>query len=161
VTSLTASERNAVGEHSQVDNVPYFCHKTAMTISRHRVAIVVSVLCAVVTGCGSLPKFKIAIDSDPQGARVEVNNDYVGKTPTTYTIPGNADRSFNGNWVQGSMIEFLATPPAGETNLFVQRKLFRPSAFFQQGDHIPEKIFFDMHVKNDQINFGEHLQIGP
>jgi hypothetical protein len=83
----------------------------------------------------------VAIDSDPQGVRVEVNNDYVGKTPTTYTIPGNSDRSFNGNWAQGSMIEFVATPPAGETNLFVQEKLFRPSAFFQQGDHIPEKIF--------------------
>jgi hypothetical protein len=93
--------------------------------------------------------------------RVEVNNDYVGKTPTTYTIAGNSDRSFNGNWVHGSMIEFVATPPTGETNLFVQRKLFRPSAFFQQGDHIPEKIFFDMHVKTDQINTGEHLQIGP
>ena len=31
----------------------------------------------------------------------------------------------------------------------------------QEGDHIPEKIFFDMHVKTEQINIGEHLQIGP
>ena len=115
-----------------------------------------SVLCGILTGCGSLPKFQVGIDSDPQGVRVEVNNDYVGKTPTTYTIAGNSDRSFNGNWVQGGMIEFVATPPAGETNLYVQRKLFRPSAFFQQGDHIPEKIFFDMHVKTEQINIGEH-----
>jgi len=128
-----------------------------MRLSRRTVVIVVSVLCVIVTGCGSLKKFQVAIDSDPQGVRVEVNNDYAGKTPTTYTIPGNSDRSFNGNWVQGSMIEFVATPPAGETNLFVQRKLFRPSAFFQQGDHIPEKIFFDMHVRTEQINISEHL----
>jgi hypothetical protein len=93
--------------------------------------------------------------------RVEVNNDYLGKTPTSYTIAGNSDRSFNGSWVQGSMIEFVATPPAGEPNLFVQRKLFRPSAFFRQGDHIPERIFFDMHVKTEQINLGDRLQIGP
>ena len=132
-----------------------------MTLSRQTVAIVVSALCGIVTGCGSLPKFQVAIDSDPQGVRVDVNNDYVGKTPTTFTIAGNRDRSFNGNWVQGSMIEFVATPPAGEPNLFVQRKLFRPSAFFQQGDHIPERVFFDMHVKTEQISIDEHIQTGP
>jgi len=134
-----------------------------MVISRQKVGIMftLSMFCGFATGCGGLTKFQIAIDSDPQGARVEVNSDYVGKTPTTYAISGNADRSFNGNWVQGSMIEIVATPPAGETNLFVQRKLFRPSAFFQQGDHIPEKIFFDMHVKTEQISIGEPAQIKP
>ena len=133
-------------------------HKTHVMNPRQTVVTLVSAFCGVLTGCGSLPKFQIAIDSDPQGARIEVNNDYVGKTPATYSIAGNSDRSFNGSWVQGSMIEFVATPPAGQTNLFVQRKVFRPSAFFQQGDHIPEKIFFDMHVKSEQfnINTGEH-----
>ena len=132
-----------------------------MTISRQTVAIVGSVVCGILTGCASLPEFQVAIDSDPEGVRVEVNNDYVGKTPTTYTVAGNSDRSFSGNWIQGPMIEFVATPPAGETNLFAQKKLFRPSAFFQQGDHIPEKIFFDMHVKTEQINLGEPSQSGP
>ena len=130
-------------------------------LSRQTFALVVSGLCAVLTGCGSLSKYQVGIDSDPQGVRVEVNNDYVGKTPVTYSISGNSDRSFNGNWVQGSMIEFVATPPAEATNLFVQRKLFRPSAFFQQGDHIPEKMFFDMRVKTEQIQIGQLLQIGP
>jgi hypothetical protein len=138
-----------------IANAPGFWHKTTVTHSRQILAIVISALCGILTGCGSLTKFQVAIDSDPQGARVEVNNDYVGKTSTAYTIAGNSDRSFNGNWVQGGMIEFVATPPSGETNLYVQRKLFRPSAFFQQGDHIPEKIFFDMHVKTEQINIGE------
>ena len=98
-------------------------------------------------GCGSLPQFSIAIDSDPRGARIEVNNAYIGQTPTNYTIAGNADRSFNGSWVQGSLIEFVATPPYDQTNLYVVKKAFRPSAFFQQGDHIPEKMFFDLHRK--------------
>jgi hypothetical protein len=97
--------------------------------------------------CGSLPKFQIAIDSDPQGARVEVNNEHIGVTPTIYAIAGNADRSFNGSWVQGSMIEFVATPPSNQTNLYVAKKVFRPSAFFQQGDRIPERIFFDLRRK--------------
>jgi hypothetical protein len=43
--------------------------------------------------------------------------------------------------VQGPMIEFVATPPAGQTNLYVVKKSFYPSAFFQQGDHIPKKCF--------------------
>ncbi|HEX3800766.1 MAG TPA: PEGA domain-containing protein [Verrucomicrobiae bacterium] len=116
-------------------------------------------LCGVASGCGGLQKFQMAIDSDPQGARIEINNEYIGKTPTSYTIAGNGDRSFNGSWVQGSMIELVATPSAQETNLFVQRKLFRPSAFFQQGDHIPEKVFFDMHLKTDQINLSQPAQI--
>jgi hypothetical protein len=118
-------------------------------------------VCLPLIGCGGLSKFQIAIDSDPEGARVEVNNDYIGKTPTTFKIEGNGDRSFNGSWIQGSMIEFVATPPSGDNNLFVQRKTFRPSAFFQQGDHIPERILFDMHLKQDASSLNEHLQIGP
>ena|SRR5436190_22466151 len=104
------------------------------------------------TGWSGLPKFKIEIDSDPQSARVEVNNEYIGKTPCQYMMPGNADRSFNGNWIQGAMIEFTATPPAGSTNLFVQVKAFSPSAFMKQGDHIPEKMFFDLHQKTEHFN---------
>jgi hypothetical protein len=103
------------------------------------------------SGCSGLTKFPIAIDSDPQGARIEVNNSYIGKTPTTYTIPGNSDRSFNGNWVQGPMIVFVATPPDGETNLYVVSKSFHPSAFFQQGDHIPENMFFDLRRKPEGL----------
>ena len=104
-------------------------------------------VCALFAGCAStLPKFQVGIDSDPEGMRIEVNNEYLGQTPVIYSVPGNADRSFNGSWVQQPYVEFVATPPFGQTNLFVQRKSFRPSAFFSQGDHIPEKIFFDMHL---------------
>lgn len=100
-------------------------------------------------GCGSLPPFKIAIDSDPPGARIEVNGEYIGVAPTAYTVRGNGDRSFNGSWVQGGDIVFTATPPYDQTNLYVQRKAFSPSAFFKQGDHIPERMLFDMHIKSD------------
>ena len=125
--------------------------------SRMLEAFALGVILSLAAGCGSLPKFQIAIDSDPRGARVECNGDYIGETPTTYAIPGNADRSFNGNWVQGSMIEFVATPPSGETNLYVAKKVFRPSAFFQQGDHIPEKMFFDLHRRPE----GLQLNVSP
>jgi hypothetical protein len=112
------------------------------------------ILPAILTaGCGGLTPFKVAIDSEPQGARIDVNGDYIGKTPTNYVVRGNADRSFNGAWVQGGDIVFTATPPYDQTNLYVQKKSFSPSAIFKQGDHIPENIFFDMHVRlDDAIN---------
>ena len=103
----------------------------------------------LLAGCGSLPPFKIALESDPPGARMEVNGEYIGVAPTTYTVRGNGDRSFNGSWVQGGDIVFTATPPHDQTNLYVQKKTFSPSAFFKQGDHIPERMLFDMHVKPD------------
>jgi hypothetical protein len=106
---------------------------------------------SVMAGCGSLPKFQIAIDSEPRGARIEVNREYIGETPLTYTVAGNGDRSFNGSWVQGPMIEFVATPPFAATNLYVHKKSFRPSAFFQQGDHIPEKMLFDLRRKPEVL----------
>lgn len=111
--------------------------------------IAIPLLAAVLCGCASKgpPMFDIQIESDPQGARIEVNNEYVGQTPTTYKIRGNEDRSFNGSWVQASNISFVATPPHDAPGLFRQEKHFSPSAFFKQGDHIPEKIFFDMHTQ--------------
>jgi len=106
-------------------------------------------------GCASdpsnpsgLPGFTIAIDSDPRGVRVEVNNEFIGMTPTNYLVRGNADRSFNGSWVQQPNIVFTAFPPHDAVGLYVQKKSFSPSAFFKQGDHIPEKLFFDMHLPN-------------
>jgi hypothetical protein len=40
----------------------------------------------------------------------------------------------------------------------VQKTSFSPSAFFKQGDHIPENMFFDMHIKPDE-NGGDQLRI--
>lgn len=114
----------------------------------------------LMTGCSGLTPFNVAIDSDPQGARIDVNGDYIGKTPTSYVVKGNADRSFNGSWVQGGDIVFTASPPYDQTNLYVQTKSFSPSAFFKQGDHIPENIFFDLHIKPDDSNGGQiHINI--
>src|ERR1700744_2662191 len=89
----------------------------AMKNLHHKPILWVAVLAAglILSGCGTLPRFQIALDSDPEGMRVEVNNDYIGKTPTTYTVPGNADRSFNGSWVQRPDIEFVAKPPHDQT----------------------------------------------
>ena len=114
----------------------------------------------MLAACGSLTKFTTAIDSDPEGARIEVNGNYIGVTPTTYTVQGNDDRSFNGGWIQGPSITYTAFPPNGQPNLYLQSKSFSPSAFFKQGDHIPERIFFDMHLKTDANGYAPiHIDV--
>jgi hypothetical protein len=106
-------------------------------------------LVVVICGCASPARKTIMIDSDPQGVRVEINNAYIGKTPTTYTLATNPEGEFLGSWANAPEVEFVATPPADMPGLFVQRKQFSPNGFFRAGDKIPEKMFFDMHQKQE------------
>ncbi len=107
------------------------------------------ILTAMLCGCASPPRRTIVIDSDPQGVRIEVNNAYLGKTPTSYTLDSNKEGEFLGSWANAPVVEFVATPPADMPGLYVQRKQFSPNGFFRAGDKIPEKMFFDMHRKQE------------
>jgi PEGA domain len=140
-------------------------------------AYTVILVCFGVTGC-STSKFRIAIDSSPQGALVLVNNEYIGRTPLIYDTYGNADGSFRDvyahhgyaqliytpsikgwEWpaeitpdMRRGYFEFVAKPSSGKSDLHVQRKLFKTSYHFAKPDRIPEKIFFDLHQKPKQGN---------
>jgi PEGA domain len=120
----------------------------------------VSILCLGVlvfaAGCAA-PRKTIAIDSDPRGVRVEVNNEYLGTTPLDYTLETNGAGEFVGSWGPAPYVEFVAYPPRGVAGLYVQRKVFRPNGFFQAGDKIPAKMFFDMHQKQE----GLQIDINP
>jgi hypothetical protein len=103
-------------------------------------------------GCASQPIRTIQIDSDPQGARVECNNEDLGKTPTSFTVRTNPQGEFLGAWAGSPTVQFTAYPPAGSTNLFVQKKSFSPNGFFKAGDRIPAHMFFDLHQKSEFLN---------
>src|SRR4051794_39866253 len=80
------------------------------------------------TGCAGTPPTKtIQIDSDPQGVRLECNNEDLGKTPTTFTVRTNPEGEFLGAWAGGPMVTFTAYPPTGSTNLYLQKKSFSPN----------------------------------
>ena len=103
------------------------------------------VVSLLITGCASGPPMKtIQIDSDPQGARVEVNNEDLGKTPTTFSVKTNPEGEFLGSWVNAPVVEFTCYPPAGSIGLYVQKKQFAPNGFFKAGDRIPARLFFDL-----------------
>jgi hypothetical protein len=93
----------------------------------------------------------INIDSDPQGARIEMNGEDLGKTPTSITVKTNPEGEFLGSWAGAPGVAFTAFPPAGSTGLYKQTKAFQPNGFFRAGDRIPAKMFFDLHEKSEQL----------
>ena len=97
----------------------------------------------------------VQIESDPPNMRVEVNNDYIGKTPTQFTVRTNPEGEFLGSWANAPQVEFVAYPPADTPGLYIQKKFFEPNGFFKAGERIPGRLFFDMRLKSD------HLLINP
>jgi hypothetical protein len=105
-----------------------------------------------ICGCATGPPTKtISIDSDPQGIRVEVNGEDLGKTPTSLTVKTNPEGEFLGSWVNAPVVEFVAYPPADAPGLFKQTKVFQPNGFFRAGDKIPARMFFDLHQKPEHL----------
>jgi hypothetical protein len=99
------------------------------------------------TGCvtSDIASKTIGIDSDPPGVRVEVNGEYLGRTPTTYTVRPNKKGDFAGGWGDTPSVVFVAFPPEDGDGLYKQTKSFSPSGFMETGDRVPAQIFFDLH----------------
>jgi hypothetical protein len=116
-----------------------------------KIAVLAIGLC-LFAGCATEPTKTIQIDSDPQGARIECNNEDLGKTPTTFTVRTNPQGEFLGAWAGSPTVQFTAYPPSGSTNLFIQRKSFSPNGFFKAGDRIPARMFFDLHQRSEFLN---------
>jgi hypothetical protein len=72
--------------------------------------------------------YTIQIISDPPGAAIEWNNDYVGNTP--YSL------IYNGNMGNGATITVKATPKV--PGQYVQYKILR--------NPLPSKIYFNMNL---------------
>jgi hypothetical protein len=91
-------------------------------------------------------KAKVEIISDPAGARIEINDNYVGDTPITVELAQN-----DGQFTQFTVIRALPN----EAGDYVQSKyfLFQPATDYgsgyrtaAKGDQIPSRILFDMHL---------------
>ncbi|HXM27981.1 MAG TPA: PEGA domain-containing protein [Chthoniobacterales bacterium] len=93
----------------------------------------------------SVPEYankKVQIISDPPGARIEVNNDYVGDAPITLDILNlYGSEQFSADTV------IRAIP--NEAGDFVQVKHFAghlDKYGTEKSDQIPSRIFFNMHL---------------
>jgi len=86
---------------------------------------------------------KIEIISEPPGARIEVNNNYVGDAPITITLQEDGDEFTRNTVIRASPTE------AGDyvqTKFFYAGKVTSGGYSFGTNDRIPSRIFFDMHL---------------
>ncbi len=88
--------------------------------------------------------YLVQLESSEPGARIEVNNDYVGKTPMTLKIWGDKDGTFHNFGSQEYIIRCFPV----NTNQFVQTKAFRTGGWFSQEDKIPSRLYFDLNQKS-------------
>jgi hypothetical protein len=88
------------------------------------------------TGCAS---YTVQVISSPPGAKIEVNNGYVGDAPLDIKLTGGA---LNRRFTELTIIR--ATPSEkGQTQ----------SKIFGYSEKIPEKIYFDTDLQRAPLRF--------
>jgi len=120
------------------------------------VLLIVLGVCGCATGSKSTSErgpdgtiaYKVEVESSTLGVRIEVNDDYVGKTPLTITIYGDKDGTFHNF---GSKDFVIRAFPEG-TNQFIQTKLFRTGGWFSEEDRVPKRIYFDMEQPSSSFS---------
>src|SRR5262245_45345499 len=83
--------------------------------------------------------YLVEIESSEPGARVEADNEYVGKTRCTLKIFGDKDGTFHNF---GSYHYTITAYPVSQ-GLQPQTKDFRTGGWFTPEDRIPKKLYFD------------------
>ena len=96
---------------------------------------------AAAAGCTSVPPVMTHITSDPPGARIEVNNGYVGTTPVDVALP----QTPNHHRLKSTMV-IAALPVAPGQKL--QQKIF------EHRQLSPAQIWFDMTLDPQAASVG-------
>jgi hypothetical protein len=81
---------------------------------------------------------QVQILSEPSGARIEINGDYVGDAPLMVTIPCSPD----GRFMETTRIRALPILDGQYT----QAKIFSGGHRILKNDTVPSRIFFDMRL---------------
>lgn len=87
--------------------------------------------------------YRVQVEASEPGARVEVNDDYVGKTPLELRIWGDPDGTFH-NFGAADYVIRVFPVRAGQTP---QVKVFRTGGWFAQEDRVPQRLYFDLDQK--------------
>lgn len=88
--------------------------------------------------------YHVKIESSEPGARVEVNEEFVGVTPIEVRVWGDKDGTFHNF---GSSDFTIRVFPV-RTGQSVQTKVFRTGGWFAQEDRVPQRLFFDLDQKS-------------
>ncbi len=95
-------------------------------------------------GPGGTIAYMVKIESSEPGARVEVNDDFIGKTPVDLRVWGDKDGTFH-NFGASDFVIRVTPVREGQSP---QTKVFRTGGWFGQEDRIPNRLFFDLDQKN-------------
>jgi hypothetical protein len=82
--------------------------------------------------------YLVEVDSSDPGARIEANNEFVGKTPMTLKIFGDKKGRFHNFGSYHYTITAYPVRPGQQP----QTKDFRTGGWFNGVDQIPKKLFF-------------------
>jgi PEGA domain len=110
----------------------------ALPLFSIRVSLVATVL-LFCCGCAShrhveRPRLKVQIVSQPKGAKIEVNGQYVGDAPLTVDIEASND----GRFWRDTIIKAYPADTG-----YTQIKAFNGKSRWTISDAVPPKIFFD------------------
>ncbi len=97
----------------------------------------------LVSACSHPTKtYTTRVTSEPPGARIELNHDYLGVTPIDINWPGYTE---NDRFVADWAVQAIPAEPGQ----YVQEKRFKgTSPGYCWGDPIPKHIFFDMSISS-------------
>ena len=104
------------------------------------------ILITILAGCITTPpKIQVVsgpteksteIISDPPGARIEINNEFVGETPLFVEI-----RRYCNDWTGAEYCNVIIKATPKEKGQYTQSK------YFDYSIKIPKRIFFDMRLE--------------
>ena len=87
--------------------------------------------------------YRVQVESSEPGARIEVNDEDVGRTPMDVRVWGDPDGTFHNFGATDFVIRVF---PVREGQ-YVQTKVFRTGRWFSQEDRVPKKLYFDLDQK--------------
>jgi hypothetical protein len=92
----------------------------------------------VFSGCATTPVKSVSVEilSEPAGAKIEINNDYIGTTPCTAQIPAN----IMGEFTRDTTIQAFSPDNSKRS----QVKRFSGGYDHGENDLIPKRILFNM-----------------
>jgi len=100
-------------------------------------------------GGGPVP-YEVQIETSDPGSRIEVDGEYMGTSPLTVTIWGDADGTFHGPG-DGYTV-FKAYPVKPGQYIQTRKYLNGAQAFmFGQQDRIPQRLYFDLNQKPEEL----------
>jgi hypothetical protein len=90
-------------------------------------------------GPGGTIAYLVEVESSEPGARIEANNEYIGKTPCTLKIFGDKDGTFHNFGSYHYTVTAFPVRPGQKP----QTKDFQTGGWFTPEDMIPKRLFFD------------------